>query len=183
MSRIAVFAGPPLSGKSTLATAYGSEAGVPVLEMELIRLEVLPDSRQSMEDRNVAYRCMHYTAERLLKCGVQELVLVATYTRREIRRELVNLAARCGAQLYVFQLRVAAECATERFAARAPGHAAAGLNQRTVWDQAVRYPYCHDSPILDTTSVPPAATLATVVKYLNRKAPMQAMDLWVESAV
>ena len=182
MSRIVVFSGPPLSGKSTLSAAYGIESNVPVMEMDSIRLRLIPDSQQSARDRNIAYESMHHTAEQLLLWGAKEVALVATYTRRDMRRNLVKMSERCKAQLYILQFRVASESANERFMARPAGHAAVDLTSQSVRDQAIKYPYYDGSIIIDTTNMSAAAALGIIIKYLNREDPLLTADQWVDCA-
>ncbi|HKX33224.1 MAG TPA: AAA family ATPase [Blastocatellia bacterium] len=182
MSRIIVFCGPPLSGKSTLAALYGAETGVPVMEMDLIRQRLMPDSQQSKQDRDIAYGCMHFTAEQLLRHGIPEVALVATYTRRDIRRALIETVAQCETQLYVLQFRVSVEAAAKRFAARATGHAAVDLTAQSVRAQAADYPYDDAAPILDTTGPSIADTLSMVAQSLDLNNSLQALDRWVKLA-
>lgn len=182
MRKIVVFCGPPLSGKSTLAALYACEAGVPVLEMDSIRLRILPESQQSKADRNISYRCMHYTTERLILCGVREVALVATYGPWEHRRDLIEMAARCGAKLYVIQCSVEAESAADRFAARPLGHAAVDLNPQRVRDLVAGYPFSDAAPTINTTDVSAAVALSVLLRHLNSGEPLQALDQWVDCA-
>lgn len=182
MNKIVIISGPPLSGKSTLATLYGGEAGVPILDVDAIRLRILPDSKQTREDRTTAYRCMHYTAERLVLCGVKEVVLIATYRRWDVRRELTETAARCGADLFIVQCAVGQEIAADRFSARPSGHAAIDLTPESVREQAGDYPYFDGGLILDTTGEVPLVTLSTMMKYLRSGIPVREVNQWTDCA-
>ena len=92
MSQLIVLTGPPCSGKSTLAGQLAAILGASVLDIDQIREIVIPNSRQSQEDRDIAYRCMHLVAEKLLGVGANTVILTATYSRRNPRQWLRSLA-------------------------------------------------------------------------------------------
>ena len=177
MSRIIAFCGPPLSGKSTLAALHGQNAGAPVLEMDTIRQRLMPDSQQSEHDRNLAYACMHYTAEQLARAGIKEIIVVATYTRPALRAALVDAARRCEAQLSILQFRVSPDVAAARFAGRPTGHAAIDLTVESVRAQAAGYPYYDAAPIFDTTDAGITETLSEISTAIK---PSQSLDRWID---
>src|SRR4030095_8717723 len=99
MSQIVIVIGPPCSGKSTLATELGENIGAAVLDIDQIRQAVIPNSQQIQEDRDIAYRCMHLIALKLLQAGANRVILVATYSRKNPRQWLRSVAEEASAQV------------------------------------------------------------------------------------
>ena len=141
MSQLIVVTGPPCSGKSTLAVELGANLGALVLDIDQIRQAVIPNSRQSQEDRDVAYRCMHLIAQKLLEAEVNQVILVATYSRRNPRQWLRSLAEKSSAHVCVLACRVSPDIAVARFRSRKPGHAAVDLTEDLVQRQVTDYEY------------------------------------------
>lgn len=141
MSRLIVLTGPPCSGKSTLAAQLATTVGGLVLDVDQIRLIVIPNSQQSQADRDIAYRCMHLVAEKLLEVGANTVLLTATYSRRDPRQWLRSLAESKSAQLCVLACQVSLEIAIARFRSREPGHPAVDLTEELVQRQVMDYPY------------------------------------------
>jgi predicted kinase len=141
MSQLIVVTGPPCSGKSTLAAGLGATLGGMVLDIDQIRQVVIPNSKQTQEDRDIAYRCMHLVAEKVLEAGAKQVILAATYSRRNPRQWLRSIAERAGAQIYVIACKVSPEIAVARFRSRDPGHPAVDLTEELVRQQAVDYQY------------------------------------------
>ena len=141
MSQLIVLTGPPCSGKSTLAEQLGAIFGAIVLDIDHIRQIVIPNSRQSEEDRNIAYRCMHLVSEKLLEVGTNTILLTATYSRRNPRQLLHSLADSKSAQVCVLACHVSPEIAIARFRSRQPGHPAIDLTEDLVRRQVMEYPY------------------------------------------
>ena len=136
-----IMTGPPCSGKSTLAGELGATLGALVLDVDQIRQIVIPNSRQSQDDRDIAYRCMHLVAEKLLEAGANTVFLTATYSRRNPREWLRTLAESKSAQVCVLACRVSPEIAVTRFRSREPGHPAVDLTEDGVRQQVIDYPY------------------------------------------
>ena len=132
-------AGPPCSGKSTLARTLSQLLTAPHLEMDAVRQRLLPHSDQRVEHRDLAYRAMHCAAE-LLAPWCTTLVLDATYTAAVCRAEVVQVADRVGGQLFVIERRIDAVTAQQRFAMRHM-HAAVDLTAERVVQLVETYPY------------------------------------------
>ena len=141
MSQLIVLTGPPCSGKSTLAGRLAAIFGALVLDIDQIRESVIPNSRQSQEDRDIAYRCMHLVSEKLLEVGANTVILTATYSRRNPRQWLRSLVDNKSAQVGVLACRVSPEIAIARFRSRQPGHPAVDLTEDLVQRQVMDYPY------------------------------------------
>jgi predicted kinase len=112
-----------------------------VLDIDQIRQIVIPNSQQSQEDRDIAYRCMHLVAEKLLEVGANAILLTATYSRRHPRQWLRSLADTKSAQVCILACRVSPEIAIARFRSRPPGHPAVDLTEDLVRQQVMDYPY------------------------------------------
>ena len=141
MSQLIIVTGPPCSGKSTLAEQLAANLGALVLDVDQIRKIVMPGSQQSQEDRDIAYRCMHLVAQKLLEVGANKVLLVATYSRRNPRQWLCSLADNESAQVCILACQVSPEIAVARFRSRKPGHPAVDLTEDLVRQQVMDYPY------------------------------------------
>jgi len=141
MSQLIVLTGPPCSGKSTLAAQLAAILGALVLDVDQIRLIVIPNSQQNQEDRDIAYRCMHLVAQKLLEVGANTVLLTATYSRKNPRQWLRSLAESKSAQVCVLACQVSPEIAIARFRSRERGHPAVDLTEELVQRQAMDYPY------------------------------------------
>ena len=141
MSQLIVLTGPPCSGKSTLAGQLAVILGGLVLDIDQIREIVIPSSQQSQEDRDIAYRCMHLVAQKLLEVGANTVILTATYSRRGPRQWLRSLADSMPVQVCVLACQVSPEIAIARFRSRKAGHPAVDLTEDSVQRQVMDYPY------------------------------------------
>ena len=141
MSHLIVLTGPPCSGKSTIAGQLGAILGGLVLDIDQIREIVIPNSQQSQEDRNIAYRCMHLVAQKLLEVETNTVILTATYSRRDPRQWLRSLADSTSARICVIACQISPEIAIARFRSRQPGHPAVDLTEDSVQRQVMDYPY------------------------------------------
>lgn len=141
MSQLVVLTGPPCSGKSTLAGQLGAIFGGLVLDIDQVRQIVIPNSQQSQEDRNIAYRCMHLVSQKLLDVGAGTIFLTATYSRRNPRQWLRSLADSKSAQVCILACKVSPEVAIARFRSRKPGHPAIDLTEDLVQRQVMEYSY------------------------------------------
>ena len=141
MSQLIVLTGPPCSGKSTLAGELSAIFGALVLDIDQIRRIVIPNSQQSQEDRDIAYRCMHLISEKLLEVGANAILLTATYSRRKPRQWLRSLADSKPVQVCILACHVSPETAIARFRSRPPGHPAVDLTEELVQRQVMDYPY------------------------------------------
>jgi predicted kinase len=144
-TRFVAVAGPPCSGKSTIARRLSAALSAPHLEMDRFRERVLPHGDQRVEDRDVAYKAMHFAAE-LLAPWCRTIVLDATYTAAICRHWLVDVVDQSGGTLVVIECRVSVVSAVERWTRRA-AHPALDLTAERVAMLARDYPYspatCH----------------------------------------
>jgi predicted kinase len=163
-----VFAGPPCSGKSTLAAALAQHLELPHLSMDATRRRILPNAAHTRTDRQAAYRAMHFAAELLLRAGAG-VILDAPYGHAEDREELARVAALADYRL--IECKVSPETAAQRFRARGPDPECPDLNEDVVRLSAERYAYTGAGLLLDTEVEPivgpdgailPAALLAAV---------------------
>ena len=141
MSQLIVLSGPPGSGKSTLAGELAAIFGASVLDIDQIRQSVIPNSQQSQEHRDIAYRCMHLVSEKLLDVGAGTIIMTATYSRKNARQWLRSLADSKSVQVCILACQVSPEIAVARFRSRAPGHPAVDLTEDLVQRQVMDYPY------------------------------------------
>jgi predicted kinase len=141
MSQLIIVTGPPCSGKSTLAGELAAAIEAVVLDIDQIRQAVMPNSQQTEEDRDIAYRSMHLVARKVLEAGADNVVLAATYTRRNPRQWLRSMAEETSARVCVIACKVSPEIAVARFRSRKPGHAAVDLTEDLVRRQAMDYQY------------------------------------------
>ena len=66
---IVVLSGPPCSGESMLGEILSRTRAMTHLEMDAIRPRLRPEAAHTREDRAIAYRAMHLTAEVLAARG------------------------------------------------------------------------------------------------------------------
>ena len=141
-----VFAGPPCSGKSTLAAELARRLGAPHLSMDATRQRILPGAAHTRADREVAYRAMHFAAELLLAAGASA-ILDAPYGHREDREEIARIG---GAQLKRIECRVTPETAVRRFLERGPDAIRLDLTEELVAQMVRDYEFVGDGLTLDT---------------------------------
>ena len=89
MKQIIAFSGPPCSGKSTLGAKLSTTRSIPHLELDAIRARILPNAKQTREDRLTAHRAMHLVAEVFLDLG-KTVIANAIYNQVEERRDVEN---------------------------------------------------------------------------------------------
>jgi predicted kinase len=161
-----IFAGPPCSGKSTLAAELARLTGMPHLSMDATRERIMPDAAHTREDRRVAYRAMHLAAELLLRAGAG-VILDAPYGHPEDREELAHINRTClagspGAMMLV-ECRVSPETAVRRFRERGSDPVRKDLTEELVRRMVLEHSYTNAGLTVDTE----AMTIADCVAYLS----------------
>lgn len=118
------------TGKSTVAALISQEIGSPLLQTDVVRRELFPsdapgrtynDGRYSPTNREKVYHEMHARA-RLLVAHGSSVVLDATYLTEKSRSEVMEIAARNGAELLCVRCECADDVAAERITSRAMSH-------------------------------------------------------------
>ena len=139
-----VFAGPPCSGKSTLAGRLARQLRIPHLSMDATRQRILPAAAHTREHRKAAYRAMHFAAELLVDAGAS-VIVDAPYGHAEDRAELAKIAA--GTDFRYIECKISAETAVQWFRSRGPDPERPDLTEESVRRSAAEYTYL--SPGLD----------------------------------
>jgi predicted kinase len=166
-----VFAGPPCSGKSTLAAEVARRLRLPHLSMDATRARILPGAAHTRADRRVAYRAMHFAAELLLDADAGA-VLDAPYGHDEDRDELAAIGEPRGVR-YI-ECRVSAEEAARRFEQRGPDAGKPDLTAERVRRLARAYCYTNAGLALDTEALSREECLEMIEAWLgsgDRKFP------------
>jgi predicted kinase len=173
--RLVVVAGPPCSGKSTVSRLLAATLGMPHLEMDRFRQRLMPGAGQQVEQRDLAYRAMHLTAELMAPwCGT--VVLDATYAAQICRTELIRAIERLGATLVVVECHVDVATAVARYEARRE-HTAVDLTVERVALLAASYPYSDQVCAVGGAAGRPMATLHAA-DVLRRILNADAGALW-----
>jgi predicted kinase len=178
--QLVVVSGPPCAGKTAVAAALHQALGGVRLDVDEIRLALLPASNQSRGDRDIAYRAMHLTTRLLLDARVSPLFVTATYTRHEPRRHLAEVVSEHAVDVFVVQCRVDGVIAVERFSRRPPGHAAVDLTADAVVNASATYPFTHSALVVDTNR-PIADVVSEVNELLSVGVPTSLPD-WRDAA-
>ena len=97
-----MFAGPPCSGKSSLAQRLAARIGTPHLSVDDVRSTLMPDSDNRAEHRRIAYRALHFAARHLLQCG-HSVIVDATYNPPEQRQALETIAREIGVSVFLVE--------------------------------------------------------------------------------
>jgi predicted kinase len=145
---IVVVAGPPCSGKSTIGEALAAKRQMVHLEMDAVRVRLMPDSPHTRHDRQIAYRAMHFMAEVLAERG-QDLILDACYGHEEDRAEVARIAARLGVPLLAVECHVPLQAALERHRARCEAHPGLDLTEERVEEMVGGYVFSGDAVAVD----------------------------------
>jgi predicted kinase len=158
---VIVFAGPPCSGKSTIAAAVARKLGLPHLSMDATRRRLLPDAAHTRADRAVAYRAMLFAAELLHGAGAG-VVLDAPYGHAEDRD-----AVRALAPLWI-ECRVGPDTAVRRFRERGPDAIRLDLTDDVVRAMVTDYRYTGWGLTLDTETLPVEECVAAALLFIQR---------------
>jgi predicted kinase len=141
-----VFAGPACSGKSTLAADVSRHRHIPHLSMDATRVRIMPNAAHTRDDREVAYRAMHFAAELLLRSG-SSVILDAPYGHPEDREDLARIAP---PEFKLIECRVSPEAAVRRFRERGPDPVRLDLTEELVEHLVRDHPYTGRGLTLDT---------------------------------
>jgi predicted kinase len=160
------FAGPPCSGKSTLAADLAARTGWPHLSMDGTRARILPDAAHTRADRAAAYRAMHFAADLLLRAGAS-VILDAPYGHAEDREEVARILAATGARWKYIECRVSLTGALRRFHARVPDAVRLDLNAEAVERLVREYPYTEDGLVLDTEEIAPEECKRRIAQFCD----------------
>ena len=142
-----VLAGPPCSGKSTLARILAEKHHLRWIQMDEVLSQLIPHSDRNESDRLIGYRGMLILARELGRCS-RSVVLDATFTSSSCRTLLRNWIGTVAIPTRIIQVRVPAAIAVERFRERR-GHSATDLDEPRVKQLAENYPYMSDRLIVD----------------------------------
>jgi predicted kinase len=145
-----VLSGPPASGKTALARRLAARNGYAHLEMDAVRLRLLPGSSSTRENRELAYRAMHLAAELLLERGIT-VVVDASYGHAEDRAAASRAAGAAGAALALIEVTLPLEMALDRCRARRGRHPGDDLTDERVTDLVSEFPYTGEGLTVDGT--------------------------------
>lgn len=167
---IVVFSGPPCSGKSYVGEILRARRGFLHLEMDAVRVRLLPDSAHTRQDRLIAYRAMHLAAE--AAAGAGGCVIVnACYSHAEDRRDAEQAALRTATALYLVEFRVSEQTAIERWKARRQIHPGADLTEERVRELVNHFPYFGGGRTVDGEQ-PAEEILKVIEEYLDHGVPL-----------
>jgi predicted kinase len=178
--RLLVVSGPPCTGKSTIAMALRREIGGVCLEVDSIRQQLIPESTQSLRDRNLAYSALHLMTAHLIEAHVTPIILVGTYTRPESRIQLTSTVSSTPVDMLVVQCRVEPDTAVMRFENRSSDHAAVDLTAQSVRHANSAYPFTANATVLDTSG-----DVGTIVRELQdclAQHKTTRLDRWCSAA-
>lgn len=177
--RLLVLAGPPCSGKSSIAEAIQQRLDFHWLQLDRILRRLMPDSLHDRKDRDIAYRAMHFFAEELLRGG-RSAALDATYSSTEQRAAVEAIAEALAIPFYLVECQVTPDTAAARFKERT-AHPAIDLTEALVRDVGSRYCYSGEGLTLaEATSL--ADNLRQIEHYLRNGAPPPPGNRWSTAA-
>lgn len=167
---IVVFSGPPCSGKSLLGELVTASRSFTHLEMDAIRLRLLPAASHSREDRQIAYRAMHLTAEALASRG-ESVIVDAGYSHATDRREIEAVAHRTRTPLHLVEFTVTPAVAVERSQGRRATHAGLDLTDERVTGLVLGFPFFRGGLVVDSEQAP-EDNLRRILDYLSCGQPL-----------
>lgn len=154
---VIAIAGPPCSGKSTIAAAAARRLGIPHLSMDATRQRILPGAAHTRADRQAAYRAMLLAAELLCAAGAG-VILDAPYGHEEDRRELAAVDP------VWIECRVSPEEAVRRLGERGFDPQRPDLTAEIVWRAAAEYRY-QSGRVLDTEALSTEECVERVIAW------------------
>lgn len=167
---IVVFSGPPCSGKSFVGELLRARRGWLHLEMDAVRVRLMPESAHTRQDRVIAYRAMHLAAEAAARAGAC-VIVNACYSHAEDRRDAEQVALRAATALYLVEFRVSAQTAVERWKARREIHPGADLTEERVRELVNQFPYFGGGGTVDG-ELPAEEILKVIEEYLDQGVPL-----------
>jgi predicted kinase len=179
-AKLLVLAGPPCSGKSTLAVSIQARSGFHWLEVDRILSKLIPDSQRGKSDRNLAYRAAHMLAEEMLRCG-RPVMLDATYGSSEHRKSVELLMTVLTVPLYLIEFNISPDTAVARFKGRSD-HPAVDLTEERVRRIAERYFYS-DQGLTVMTEMTPEDALQRAADYLRQARSLDVDSSWSASSI
>jgi predicted kinase len=161
MKKLVIFAGPPCTGKSTIARALGHAH----LEMDAARAAILPDAAHTRADRVIAYRAVLWTAACLLRY-TDIVICDGGYGHREERDACRTLAAASGADLYLVEFTAPVDLLLQRNRERRAHHPGLDLTDARVTEIVEHYPWSGDGLVVEC-SRPLPDCIAVVREYIQ----------------
>jgi predicted kinase len=161
MKKLVIFAGPPCTGKSTIARALGYAH----LEMDDARAALLPDAAHTRADRAIAYRAVLWAAERLLRY-TDTVICDGGYGHREDREACDALARNSGAALYLVEFTAPLEILLRRNRERRAHHPGLDLTDARVTEIVEGYPWAGTGLVVES-SRPLSDCVAVVREYIQ----------------
>lgn len=174
-AQLLIIAGPPCSGKSTLASLIESKLGIGRIQADGVLSTLIPDSTRERSDRDIAYRGMHLLAKELLGRG-HAVSLDATYGTRIHRQAVETIAMNLAVPVFLIECHVSPDTAAARFNARR-NHPALDLTEERVRDLAERYRFTGlGAAVAEDTA--PAVALERIENYLRAARPLSINGGW-----
>lgn len=127
MPNLTIICGLPGTGKSTQAKKIAAKTNAILLRTDTIRKE-LGRSKYSVRDRQAVYREMFLRAGKLLG-QAKNIVLDATFSKRENREAAKKLAKDCGATFQLLEIICPEKIIKERMKRRAGGESEARFRE------------------------------------------------------
>jgi predicted kinase len=178
--RVLVCAGPPLSGKSTVAKALAAKKDWSHIEVDSVLSLLMPSSNRCLEHRKLGYRAAHKLAGVLLEFG-RNVVIDCTYSRVFYRQDLVSAVNQADGSLYLAEFHVGREIALSRFENRR-GHPAVDLTGDRVSDLAVAYPYANSGLSIDLSVIDVEEAIENISHLISDANPLDG-GLWISSGI
>ncbi len=164
MAKLVVFAGPPCTGKSTVAALLPFVH----IEMDAVRARILPDASHTREDRAVAYRAALMMAEALLP-HVGAVIVNGGFGRDEDRQQYRRIAFETSSELFVVEFQAPLDVVLARNRARRAHHPGLDLDDARVTEIVTTYPWLRTGLTIDATQ-PPEDCARAVRLYIGEVA-------------